>query len=144
MKHSPAYRLAATILHGFDGYRARFKQITFDASRRFRDAAWRDAQQASAARINLYGEKVGDTLARLQRTFDHEVLTYCETWREAREHYAQLISQRLDYELAETFFNSLFCSIFHHRHIRNDWMFVYSSREDAAHHSGIELCRQYS
>ncbi|MGA4492738.1 bifunctional isocitrate dehydrogenase kinase/phosphatase [Vreelandella venusta] len=144
MKHSPAYRLAATILHGFDGYRARFKQITFDASRRFRDAAWRDAQQASAARINLYGERVGDTLARLQRTFDHEVLTYCETWREAREHYAQLISQRLDYELAETFFNSLFCSIFHHRHIRNDWMFVYSSREDAAHHSGIELCRQYS
>ncbi|BBI70007.2 hypothetical protein HAALTHF_00550n [Vreelandella aquamarina] len=57
MKHSPAYRLAATVLHGFDEYRARFKQITSDASRRFRDAAWREAQQASAARINLYGEK---------------------------------------------------------------------------------------
>ena len=65
MKHSPAYRLAATILHGFDGYRARFKQITFDASRRFRDAAWRDAQQASAARINLYGEKVAQNVSQL-------------------------------------------------------------------------------
>ena len=143
MKHSPAYRLAATVLHGFDEYRARFKQITSDASRRFRDAAWREAQQASAARINLYGEKVGDTLGRLQRTFAQEVLAHCETWKEARGHYAQLISQRLDYELAETFFNSLFCSVFQHRHIRNDWMFVYSSREDAAHRSGIELCRRY-
>nr|WP_284046950.1 bifunctional isocitrate dehydrogenase kinase/phosphatase [Halomonas llamarensis] len=139
---SPAYRLATTILHGFDEYRARFKDITQDASRRFRDAAWREAQQASAERINLYEEKVGVTLARMQRTFDHDVLSHCECWREARTHYAELISQRLDYELAETFFNSLFCSIFHHRHIRNDWMFVYSSREDAAHHSGIELCRR--
>nr|WP_194249317.1 bifunctional isocitrate dehydrogenase kinase/phosphatase [Halomonas salicampi] len=139
---SPAYRLATTILHGFDEYRARFKDITQDASRRFRDAAWREAQQASAERINLYEEKVGVTLARMQRTFDHDVLSHCECWREARTHYADLISQRLDYELSETFFNSLFCSIFHHRHIRNDWMFVYSSRDSAAHHSGIELSRR--
>ena len=85
MKHSPAYRLAATVLHGFDEYRARFKQITSDASRRFRDAAWREAQQASAARINLYGEKVEETLDRLQRTFAQDVLAHCETWREARD-----------------------------------------------------------
>src|SRR5699024_12307603 len=31
-------------------------------------------------------------------------------------------------------------SIFHHRHIRNDWMFVYSSRDRASHYSGVELC----
>ncbi|CAM4224558.1 bifunctional isocitrate dehydrogenase kinase/phosphatase [Vreelandella rituensis] len=142
MKLTPAYRLATTILHGFDEYRTRFKEITHDASRRFREAAWLEAQQASAERINLYEEKVQDTLSRLKRSFDNdEMLSHCEHWREARNHYADLISQRLDYELAETFFNSLFCSIFHHRHIRNDWMFVYSSRESAAHHSGIELCR---
>ncbi|BBI59551.1 hypothetical protein HSBAA_08570 [Vreelandella sulfidaeris] len=70
------------------------------------------------------------------------MVSHCECWREARNHYAELISHRLDFELAETFFNSLFCAIFHHRHIRNDWMFVYSSREDAAHRSGIELCRR--
>ncbi|SFU68607.1 bifunctional isocitrate dehydrogenase kinase/phosphatase [Halomonas korlensis] len=142
MKHSPAYRLAATVLHGFDEYRSRFKQITTDASRRFRDAAWREAQQASAERINLYGEKVDETRERLCRTFDEEVLTHCECWGEAKRHYAELISQRLDYELAETYFNSMFCSLFHHRHIRNDWMFVYSSRDGAAHHSGIERCRR--
>lgn len=143
MKLSPAYRLAATVLHGFDEYRSRFKQITSDASRRFSEAAWRDAQQASAERINLYQEKVDDTLERLKRTFGDDVLSHCECWREAKRHYAELISQRLDYELAETFFNSMFCSIFHHRHIRNDWMFVYSSRKGAAHRSGIELCRRW-
>ena len=140
MKHSPAYRLAATVLHGFDEYRARFKGITDDASRRFRDAAWREAQQASAERINLYKEKVGATVQRLQRALPEEALTHCECWREARGHYAELISERLDYELAETYFNSIFCSIFHHRHIRNDWMFVYSSRDRASHYSGVELC----
>lgn len=143
MKHSPAYRLATTILHGFDEYRARFKAITADASRRFRDAAWRETQQVSAERINLYKEKIDVTLGRLKRTFDPEVVSHCECWREARKHYAELISHRLDFELAETFFNSLFCAIFHHRHIRNDWMFVYSSREDAAHRSGIKLCRRH-
>lgn len=141
MKLSAAYRLAATILHGFDEYRTRFRAITRDASRRFRDAAWREAQQASAARINLYDDKVAATLGRLRRTFQAEVLTHCECWREAKAHYAELIDQRLDYELAETFFNSLFCSVFHHRHIRDDWMFVYSSRDSAPRHSGICLTR---
>ncbi len=142
MKVSPAYRIAATIQHGFDEYRSRFKQITSDARRRFAQAAWRDAQQASAARINLYDEKVGDTLSRLKRSFEDDELTHCENWREAKRHYAELIDQRLDYELAETYFNSLFCSIFHHRHIRNDWMFVYSSREHAARRSDLELTRR--
>ena len=100
MKHSPAYRLAATILHGFDEYRSRFKEITADASRRFRDAAWREAQHASAERIDLYDEKVEETLERLKRSFGDEDLTNFECWREARNHYAELISQRLDYELA--------------------------------------------
>ncbi|MDY7117758.1 bifunctional isocitrate dehydrogenase kinase/phosphatase [Halomonas sp. SSL-5] len=143
MPLSPSYRLAATILHGFDEYRSRFKAITDDASRRFAEAAWRDAQQASAERINLYEEKVQDTLARLRRSFADDALTDCECWRGARIHYAELIGQRLDYELAETYFNSMFCSLFHHRHIRNDWMFVYSSRERAAHHSGLTLCRHH-
>ncbi|MGE4535259.1 bifunctional isocitrate dehydrogenase kinase/phosphatase [Halomonas sp.] len=143
MPTSPAYRLAATILHGFDEYRSRFKAITADASRRFAEAAWREAQQASAERINLYEAKVEDTLTRLRRSVDEERLTDFECWRQARAHYAELIAQRLDYELAETYFNSMFCSLFHHRHIRNDWMFVYSSRERAAHHSGLTLCRHH-
>ncbi|GAB2729916.1 bifunctional isocitrate dehydrogenase kinase/phosphatase [Halomonas garicola] len=142
MKLSAAYRLAATVLHGFDEYRARFQAITRDASRRFCTAAWQETQRASAERINLYREKVDGTRERLQRTFSRDVLTDCEYWREARGHYAELISQRLDYELAETFFNSLFCAVFKHRHIRNDWVFVYSSRVDAARRSGIELCRR--
>ncbi|HET8791507.1 MAG TPA: isocitrate dehydrogenase kinase/phosphatase AceK regulatory subunit, partial [Modicisalibacter sp.] len=142
MKLSAAYRLAASILHGFDEYRSRFKQITRDARRRFAEAAWLEAQQAAATRINLYDKKVGETLARLERSFAVEELTHCENWREAKQHYTELIAQRLDFELAETYFNSLFCSVFHHRHIRDEWMFVYSSRERAAHRSGIELTRR--
>ncbi len=143
MKTTPAYRLAATLLHGFDAYRTRFKAITQDASRRFREGAWREGQQASIDRINLYQQKVEEGLSSLRQAFSEDMLAHCELWREARGHYAELISQRLDYELAETFFNSLFCAVFNHRHIRNDWMFVESSRTNAAHRSGIELCRRH-
>ncbi|SJN10701.1 Isocitrate dehydrogenase phosphatase/kinase [Halomonas citrativorans] len=141
MNTTPAYRLAATILHGFEAYRTRFKAITLDAQRRFQEGAWRESQQASIARINLYQQKVDDAVERLKRTFSNGLLTHREVWGEARSHYAELISPRLDVELAETFFNSLFCAIFKHRHIRNEWMFVISSRKKAAQRSGIKLCR---
>ncbi|GAB2792561.1 bifunctional isocitrate dehydrogenase kinase/phosphatase [Halomonas shantousis] len=141
MKLSPGYRLATNILHGFDEYRSRFKQITADARRRFCEAAWAQAQQASAARINLYDEKVEETRLRLVRMLDRETLTHCEHWRDAKREYTALICQRLDYELAETFFNSMFCTFFHHRHIRDDWMFVYRSRECPSHRSSIRLTR---
>ncbi len=63
MPLSPSYRLAATILHGFDAYRSRFKAITADASRRFAEAAWREAQQASAGALLGTSTRVGqDTL----------------------------------------------------------------------------------
>lgn len=143
MKITPADRLAATILHGFEAYRTRFKAITQDAHRRFRKGAWREGQQASVERINLYQQKIQEGLASLKQAFSEDTLAHCDLWREARNRYAERISQRLDYELAETFFNSLFCGVFKHRHIRNDLMFVESSRTDAAHRSGIELWRRH-
>ena len=132
-------RLAATVLHGFDEYRSRFKQISSDARRRFIEADWREAQQASAARINLYDEKVAATMERLERAFEPDRLCECTLWGEAKRQYMALIDQRLDYKLAETFYNSIFCSVFSHRHIRDDWMFVSPSRQGPARHSGLSI-----
>jgi len=57
----PAADIARMILDGFDDYREHFRQITDGARQRFEQAQWQEAQKASAARINLYEEKVGET-----------------------------------------------------------------------------------
>jgi isocitrate dehydrogenase kinase/phosphatase len=62
----PATDIARMILDGFDDYREHFRRITDGARERFEQARWQETQTASAARINLYEEKVGETIARLR------------------------------------------------------------------------------
>lgn len=70
----PADGIARLILDGFDEYREQFRQITDGARARFEQALWQEAQQASAARINLYEDKVAQTRERLQQGFDAALL----------------------------------------------------------------------
>ncbi len=66
----PAPAIARMILDGFDDYREHFRQITDGARERFEQAQWQEAQRASAARINLYEDKVSETRERLLQGFD--------------------------------------------------------------------------
>src|SRR5690606_39999797 len=54
----PAADIARMVLDGFDDYREHFRQITDGARARFEQAQWQATQVASAARINIYEEKV--------------------------------------------------------------------------------------
>ena len=59
----PAAAIARMILDGFDNYREHFRRITLGARERFEQAQWQAIQQAAAARINLYEEKVAEVEA---------------------------------------------------------------------------------
>jgi len=63
----PADAIATLILDGFDDYREHFRQITDGARARFEGALWQDAQEASAARINLYEQKVSQVRSGCNR-----------------------------------------------------------------------------
>ena len=65
----PAAAIAQMILDGFDDYREHFRHITDGARARFEGAQWQLAQSASAARINLYEQKVSDVRQRLHAGF---------------------------------------------------------------------------
>ena len=67
----PAADIARLILDGFDDYREHFRQITDGARARFEQAQWQETQSASAARINLYEEKVSETVERLRTRVRH-------------------------------------------------------------------------
>ncbi|MCB1702906.1 MAG: bifunctional isocitrate dehydrogenase kinase/phosphatase [Pseudomonadales bacterium] len=122
-------RFARTILNGFDSYFAEFQNITLAARSWFEIADWHGIQMAASQRIDLYK-------AHTMRVNEYveliagEQLYDLEFWRDARDFYSSLIAGHDNFEIAETFFNSVYGAVFKHRKIRNEYVFVFSPRGD--------------
>ncbi|KHL76246.1 isocitrate dehydrogenase, partial [Pseudomonas putida] len=142
-QHWPAGEIARMILDGFDDYREHFRRITLGARERFEQARWQDIQRAAAARINLYEQKVGEVNGWLRDGFDEEVLLEVEQWPLVKSAYIRLIDPRLDDELAETWYNSLFCSLFSHDQISDGCMFIHTTRPSIRSHERAAQTRTY-
>jgi isocitrate dehydrogenase kinase/phosphatase len=127
-QRTPALAIAQMILDGFDDYREHFRQITDGARERFEKAQWQLGQAASAARINLYEEKVSEVTTRLRASFDDATLMDIEAWPLVKSAYIGLIDLRFDDELSETWYNSIFCGLFSHDLISDGCMFVHTTR----------------
>ena len=131
MDNSPASptarRIAKTILNGFDAYFADFQNMTLGAKARFEKGDWQGVHEAHRNRIDLYKHKVLQVCKLVKGVTSKDTSTI-ELWVQAKRAYAQLVSSHSNYEIAETFFNSIFCRIFHHQHIHERHMFVKPSR----------------
>ncbi|MBD8237081.1 bifunctional isocitrate dehydrogenase kinase/phosphatase [Pseudomonas fluorescens] len=125
---TPALAIACKILDGFDDYREHFRQITDGARERFEKAQWQQGQAASAARINLYEEKVFEVIAGLHARFDDVDLLDIDLWPLVKSAYISLIDLRFDDELSETWYNSIFCGLFSHDLISDGCMFIHTTR----------------
>ncbi|HGM5583076.1 TPA: bifunctional isocitrate dehydrogenase kinase/phosphatase [Pseudomonas putida] len=139
----PAAAIARMILDGFDNYREHFRRITLGARERFEQAQWQAIQQAAAARINLYEEKVAEVNGWLREGFDASLLLDVEQWPLVKSAYIRLIDPRLDDELAETWYNSLFCSLFSHDLISDGCMFIHTTRPAVRGHERAAQTRIY-
>jgi len=139
----PAADIARLILEGFDDYRDHFRRIADGAQSRFEQALWQEAQAASAARISLYEEKVGEVTARLIEVFARDLLLDADRWPQVKRAYIERIDPRLDDELAETWYNSIFCSLFSHDLISDDCMFIHTTRLGSRHHESSPQTRKY-
>ncbi|MDE1168912.1 MAG: bifunctional isocitrate dehydrogenase kinase/phosphatase [Pseudomonas sp.] len=124
----PAADIARTVLDGFDDYRKHFGIITDGARARFELAHWQEIQHASAARINLYEDKVAEVVGRLRERFASDVLMDVAQWPLVKSAYIRLIDVRFDDELAETWYNSIFCGLFSHDLISDGCMFIHTTR----------------
>ena len=139
----PAGDIAKLILEGFDDYREHFRQITNGARVRFEQAQWQEIQQASAARINLYEEKVAEVTGLLRQAHADEVLLDVSQWPLVKSAYIALIDLRFDDELAETWFNSIFCGLFKHDQISDGCMFIHTTRPALRVNERAPQVRQY-
>ncbi len=118
-------QIASTILNGFDRHFTIFSEITKGAKQRFENADWEAERVAARERIMFYDIRVKDAIAELRQLFDLEPFD-SQLWFDVKRDYVQLISNHLQPELAETFYNSVFCALFHRDYFGNDYIFVRS------------------
>lgn len=118
--------IAGVILNGFNRHFTIFSKITKGAKERFETADWEAERLASRERIEFYDTRVKDAIHDLQILFNLEPFD-SQLWFGVKREYVLLISDHLQPELAETFYNSVFCALFHRDYFGNDYIFVRSA-----------------
>lgn len=125
--NSSARRMAKTVLNGFNSYFADYLNATLAAKARFEKADWQAVQQANVMRLELYKEKVHQTVNFLAIVTNRDIRNL-DLWRQAKSAYSQLVSNFPNFEIAETFFNSVFADVHDHDKIDDDIIYVLSSQ----------------
>ncbi|MDM7857206.1 bifunctional isocitrate dehydrogenase kinase/phosphatase [Thiopseudomonas acetoxidans] len=138
-----AVAIARHILNGFDTYRDEFRKITNMGRYHFEQAMWQEIQHASARRIQIYKEHILDTRKDLVNIYGEQTLLDIDCWPEIKKSYMGQIDLRLDDELSETWFNSIFNSLFSHDKICNACMFVQTTRKERVSSETPMQIRQY-
>lgn len=122
-------RFVRAILNGFEAFFSDFQNITLAARARFEKADWHGIRAAASQRIDLRKEKTAKVREYVELIAGDD-LHDLEFWRSARQRYSELIAGHSNFEIAETFFNSIYCGVFKHRKIRNEYAFVFSPHGD--------------
>lgn len=115
--------ISQTILQGFDAQYGRFLEITSGAQERFERADWHAIQDAMKQRIQLYDHHVGLVVAQLQFMGLVQSLTP-EMLSNIKRVYTALLPHYPRFEIAESFFNSVYCRLFQHRELTQDNLFI--------------------
>ncbi|WP_085757381.1 bifunctional isocitrate dehydrogenase kinase/phosphatase [Oceanicoccus sagamiensis] len=123
MGMSSALGLAKAILNGFDAFFGDFQNVTLGAQARFEKADWQLVHAAMSHRLEMYKKKVRD-VAGMADDIAGRPLNDRALWRDAKAEYAILVETHSNYEIAQTFFNSVYCFVFAHEKVRDVHSFV--------------------
>ncbi|RWU08070.1 bifunctional isocitrate dehydrogenase kinase/phosphatase [Pseudidiomarina gelatinasegens] len=113
---------ARKILQGFHKHYAVFQEVTRNAKQRFAEGDWHAGQYAATVRISFYDQRVHETTTALRKLTDDKLDE--QAWLATRQLYQEFLQFHPQAELAETFYNSVFCNLFHRRYFNNAYIFV--------------------
>ena len=97
---------AEAILEAFTAYRQEFEAITRQAQIRFRNRDWHEMRADGARRLDLYKTVIDRIEAEIRQLLARQSRNKA-IWNAIKTTYSKLIATRNDWELAETFFNSI-------------------------------------
>lgn len=123
-----AFAIAKTIINGFDRHIHLFIEITQSAQQRFQNCQWSEVQKAAKARTTFYEQRVKETFDTIKQDFFIDSLND-ELWLQVKIEFVSLLAEHKQPELAETFYNSVFCRLFERKYYHNDYIFVQSTAQ---------------
>jgi isocitrate dehydrogenase kinase/phosphatase len=121
-----AQHIAEVILKGFRRHFSLFQQITAKAKDRFAHADWPGFAQDSSDRISFYDQRVQEAIDHLIKELPQHCLDE-PLWQQVKQHYLNYLGFHPQAELAETFYNSVFCRLFDRKYFHNQNIFVEST-----------------
>jgi hypothetical protein len=98
--------VARAIADAFAAYRDQFLEVTRRARVSFETRDWQQLRRDSKLRLGLYRQSVDEAEATTRALLGDRCLDRV-VWVSAKAVYSSLIAQRQDWDLAETFFNSV-------------------------------------
>ncbi|MCZ6887082.1 MAG: bifunctional isocitrate dehydrogenase kinase/phosphatase [Gammaproteobacteria bacterium] len=122
MTSNTARQTARAIYRNFRDYRNGFAEITLGAKKRFETGAWHEVQESVTQRLALYDTFVARASGAIAgSSLDHAA------WVAVKAAYIDVIRTARDFELAETFFNSVSRNVTDDADVDDDTMFVSSA-----------------
>ena len=111
------------ILNGFEQHYKAFKKSSIKAKIRFEKKQWKQLVKESKQRIYFYDNRVKKFCEHIEKTLDINLFDE-SLWTETKLAFTSLVSTHKQPELAETFYNSVFCCLFDKRFYNNKFIFV--------------------
>ncbi len=115
---------AKKILLGFETHYNNFLKASVQAKSRFDQCQWQKLVEDYKARLYFYDRQVKQFCAGLRKEINTELFDK-QIWIDTKLAYINLTSQHNQPELAETFYNSVFCLLFDKRFYKNNFIFVH-------------------
>jgi isocitrate dehydrogenase kinase/phosphatase len=130
------------IVQAFDDHQAAFDEVGRRARGRFETRDWKGAVADAAERLDLYGNVLDTVVAEVRDTLSDRA-TDRVVWAGMKAIYSGQIAGRDDWELAETWFNSVTRRIFATLGVDGNIEFVDSDFEAPQTETRAPLCRSY-
>ncbi len=118
-----AETIAKAILDGFERHFDIFQKATMQAKSYFEQDNWEEIQSIAKQRIYFYEERVKESRNILKSEYNLEDFDE-HLWLQIKQAYVRLTTYCQQPELAETFFNSIFCGLFDRQYYNNQFIFV--------------------
>lgn len=104
----PSVERLALLLHdSFVSYHDAFLEVTHRAANRFLNREWDEHLEDNTERLGLHKKGVWNAVDAARLILAEDPDEAKQQWVEARRRYVSLVGRRMDFELAETFYNSV-------------------------------------
>ena len=144
MSDSPSLpqAVAEAIIADFDAYLEEFQNITSRVCTRFENCDWHGVQADSKKRLSIY-KKRAPRIARKIRRQMGDRFDDMDLWLQIKDHYRPLALKRYAYEIAETYYNSVFRKVIDRVGADERIMFVEDEHTQREYMSAVPIYQTY-